>query len=373
MRLVRLGFMVGAAVLSVQATLQPLDLAGVQTPSTAPATPPSLGQAQGRQGGNPPGAPRPRREVLLIERGRIVAALPAKAVATPRRPRKLLIFDGSANHPSVPYADLAMQLMGEKTGAFTATISGDPSVLQAESLKQYDAVYLNNNVGTTVDVFGTPELRRGLLDYVSNGGGLVASHGASVASPNWKEFGELLGASGASHRESDEKAIVHIEDPSHPITRAFNGQPFELLDEFYRFQAPFSRERLRVLMTVDAASVNEQQGRCYGRCFRDDNDYAITWIRQEGKGRVFYTALGHNPDLFWDPRMLEMFLAGTQYALGDLDADATPKPRETRRVDQATGSAGFEWRNRFLARRINGWTTPHRDGSKTRKEARGQL
>ena len=127
--------------------------------------------------------------MLLIERGRIVAALPAKALATPRRPRKLLIFNGSANHPSVPYADLAMQLMGEKTGAFTTTISGDSSALQAESLQQYDAVYLNNNVGTQVDVFGTPELRQGLLDYVSNGGGLVASHGASVASPKWNEFG----------------------------------------------------------------------------------------------------------------------------------------------------------------------------------------
>ena len=188
MRLVRLGVMLGAAVLSAQATLQPLGLARVQTPSTAPATPTGLGQGQGRRGANPPGAPRPRREVLLIERGRIVAALPAKAVATPRQPRKLLIFNGSANHPSVPYADLAMQLMGEKTGAFTTTISGDPSVLRADSLKQYDAVYLNNNVGTQVDVFGTPELRQGFLDYVSNGGGLVASHGTSVASPNWKEF-----------------------------------------------------------------------------------------------------------------------------------------------------------------------------------------
>ena len=331
LRLVRLAFVLSAAVLTAQATLQPLGLAGAQTPSTAPATPPGPGQGQGRQGGTPPGAPRPRREVLLIERGRIVAALPAKAVATPRRPRKLLIFNGSANHPSVPYADLAMQLMGEKTGAFTTTISGDSSVLQADSLKQYDAVYLNNNVGTQVDVFGTPELRQGLLDYVSNGGGLVASHGTSVASPKWKEFGELLGATGASHRESDEKAIVHVEDPNHPITRAFGGKSFELIDEFYRFQAPFSRERLRVLLTVDPASVNEQQGRCYGRCFREDNDYAVAWIRQHGKGRVFYTALGHNPDFFWDPRMLEMFLAGTQYTLGDLDADATPKPRATRR------------------------------------------
>lgn len=286
-----------------------------------------------------PATPRPRREVLLIERAKIVAALPAKAPAAPRRPRKLLIFDGLANHPSVPYADLAMQLMGEKTGAFTATISGDVSALQADNLRQFDAVYLNNNVGTTVDVFGTPELRQGLLAYVSDGGGLVANHGTSVASPKWKEFGDLLGASGASHRESDEKAIVHIEDPSHPITRAFNGESFELRDEFYRFQAPFSRERLRVLMTVDAASVNEQQGRCYGRCFRDDNDYAVTWIRQEGKGRVFYTALGHNPDLFWDPRMLAMFLAGTQYAMGDLDADASPRPRRNPSSDAGRGGA----------------------------------
>ena len=108
----------------------------LQTPSIVSAPPPPLGEGQGRQGGSPPAAPRPRREVLLIERGRIVAALPARALAAPRRPRKLLIFDGSANHPSVPYADLAMQLMGEKTGAFTATISGDPSVLQADSLKQ---------------------------------------------------------------------------------------------------------------------------------------------------------------------------------------------------------------------------------------------
>jgi type 1 glutamine amidotransferase len=333
MRVVRLALalVLSAAVLPAHATLQPLGPAGVQTPSTAPAPPAAVSQGQGRQAGNPPGAPRPRREVLPIERGRIVAALPAKAPATPRQPRKLLIFNGSANHPSVPYADLAMQLMGEKTGAFTTTISGDPSVLQAESLKQYDAVYLNNNVGTQVDVFGTPELRQGFLDYVANGAGLVASHGTSVASPKWTEFGELLGATGASHRESDEKAIVHVEDPNHPITRAFGGKSFELIDEFYRFQAPFSRERLRVLLTIDPASVNEQQGRCYGRCLRDDNDYAVAWIRQHGKGRVFYNALGHNPDLFWDPRMLEMFLAGTQYALGDLDADATPKPRATPR------------------------------------------
>lgn len=326
MKRIPLALVLSAAVLSMES----LGWTGSQNPAGTPAVPATGEQGAGRQGGREgatPAAPRPRREVLLIERDKIIDALPAKAPATPRQPRKLLIFDGLANHPSVPYADLAMQLMGEKTGAFTVTISSDVSVLQADNLRQYDAVYLNNNVGTTTDVFGTPELRQGLLDYVRNGGGLVASHGTSVASPRWTEFGLLLGASGASHRESNEKAIVHIEDPKHPITRAFGGKSFTMRDEYYRFQEPFSRERLRVLLTVDAASVNQEQGRCYGRCFRDDGDYAVAWIRTEGKGRVFYNSLGHNPDLFWDPNMLQMFLAGTQWAMGDLDADVTPKRR----------------------------------------------
>jgi Trehalose utilisation len=169
MKLISVALALSVAVVSAEA----LNSAGLrELARTAPAADRSQSQV-----GNAPGAPRPRREILPIERAKIVAALPAKAPAKPRGPRKLLIFDGSANHPSVPYADLAMQLMGEKTGAFTTTISDDSSVLQAESLKQYDAVYLNNNVGTTNDVFGTPELRQGFLAYVSNGGGVVASHG----------------------------------------------------------------------------------------------------------------------------------------------------------------------------------------------------
>ena len=90
-----------------------------------------------------------------------------------------------------------------------------------------------------------------------------------------------------------------------------------------------------MLLSIDPIVTDMMQGRCYGQCLRDDNDYPVAWIRQHGKGRVFYTTLGHNPDLFWDPRMLAMFLAGTQYALGDLEADATPRPRGTSRFDTA--------------------------------------
>jgi type 1 glutamine amidotransferase len=269
-----------------------------------------------------------------------VAALPAKALVSPKKPRKLLVFDRQGifngrqygGHASIPHGNLVAQLMGEKTGAFTATQAMDSGAISAANLQQYDALYLNNTVG---DVFDTPEMRAALAAFVANGGGIVGNHGTSVASPNWAGFGEILGATGASHREPTEKATIVVEDPSHPIVRAFDGKPFEYVDEFYRLAAPYSRDKVRVLLSIDANATDMMQGRCFGQCLRDDNDYPVAWIRQAGKGRVFYTSLGHNPDVFWDPRMLQMFLAGIQYALGDLQADATPRPRGTAQFDAA--------------------------------------
>jgi type 1 glutamine amidotransferase len=302
-----------------------------------------------------PGAPvqaqqlRPRREVTPEERAKIEAALPAAALARPKKPRKLLVWDRQGiyngrpygGHGSIPHANLAAQLIGEKTGAFTATLSSDAAAISAANLQQYDAIYLNNTVG---DVFDTPDMRAAFLAFVARGGGIVGNHGASVASPDWPEFGEILGASGASHREPTEMATINIEDPTSPIIHAFDGKRFELADEHYRFGPQLARNKMHVLMSLDPVVTDMMQGRCFGRCLRDDNDYPVAWIRQHGKARVFYTTLGHNPDLFWNPRMLEMFLAGIQYALGDLDADATPRPRPTSQFDMAlAGMVGYDF------------------------------
>ena len=301
-----------------------------QAPATASQTQGTAAQPQ----------PPRRREVSPEDRTKIEAALPAKALARPKKPRKILVFDRQGiyngrqygGHASIPHANLAAQLMGEKTGAFTATLSSEPGAISEANLQQYDAVYLNNTVG---DVFDTPEMRAAVIAFVANGGGVVGNHGTSVASPQWTEFGEILGATGASHREPTEKATINIEDPTNPLMRAFDGKPFEYVDEFYRLGPPYSRDKVRVLLSIDPIVTDMMQGRCFGQCLRDDNDYPVAWIRQHGKARVFYTSLGHNPDVFWDPRMLTMFLAGIQYALGDLDADATPRPRGSTQFDAA--------------------------------------
>ncbi|MHC4440870.1 MAG: sugar phosphate isomerase/epimerase family protein [Planctomycetota bacterium] len=67
----------------------------------------------------------------------------------------------------------------------------------------------------------------------------------------------------------------------------------------------------------------------YGKVVREDNDYALAWVRQYGRGRIFYSTIAHNPYVFWDPKMLEFYLAATQFALGDLQAPTIPSAKLT--------------------------------------------
>jgi len=278
-------------------------------------------------------AAEPAPGVSPEERAKIGKAIPATAPATPKKPRKLLVFTLNVGygkgHRSIPHASLAFTLMGQKTGAFQTVISRDPEVFRPASLKQFDAVFLNNTVG---NLFTDVELRRSLLEYVSGGGGLLGVHGTSVAftkwddrgQEDWPEFAQMLGARGANHRINTEHVFIKLDDPGHPINRVFGGQSFAFRDEFFRFQEVYSRDRVRVLLSIHTAKTDMRQGAPAGKCDRADNDYALAWVRSHGKGRVFYSTIGHNPYVFWDRRMLEFYLAAIQFALGDLKAPTAP-------------------------------------------------
>ncbi len=270
------------------------------------------------------------------ERQRVEAAIPAKAFVQPRKPRRLLIFDlnvGYGGHNSIPTANLAFTRMGEKTGAFETVVSKDPSVFEPESLKKFDAVFLNNTVG---NLFQEPRLRQSLVEFVYGGGGLLGVHGTTVAftywpgaREDWPEFGIMLGARGANHRDSTEHVFVKLDDPSHPVNQPFGGKGFEYRDEFFRVHEAYSRDRVRVLLSIDTEKTDMNQGMARGNCVRADNDYAVAWVRQYGRGRVFYCTIAHNPYVFWDPKMLQFYLAATQFALGDLPAPTVPSAKLT--------------------------------------------
>ncbi len=272
-------------------------------------------------------------------RQRIDAAIPTQAFAKPRKPRKLLIFDlnvGYGGHGSIPTANTAFTLMGERTGAFKTVISKDPSVFKPESLKQFDAVFLNNTVG---NLFEDPGLRQSFLEFIYGGGGLLGVHGTSVAftrwpgaHEDWPEFGIMLGARGANHRNSDEHVFIKLDDPDHSVNQPFNGKDFDYRDEFFRVHEPYSRNRVRVLLSIDTDKT-KFQGQPRGNCFREDNDYALAWVRNYGRGRVFYSTIAHNPYVFWDPKMLQFYLAATQFALGDLAGPTIPSAKLTPAIE----------------------------------------
>jgi type 1 glutamine amidotransferase/HEAT repeat protein/sugar phosphate isomerase/epimerase len=259
----------------------------------------------------------------------IESALPRQAPAKPKQPRKLLVMDLNVAYPghrSIPEENLAIELMGKRTGAYDAVFSNDLDNLKYDKIGQFDAVFLNNTVGM---IFLDPEVRAGLLRFVREGGGLAGNHGVSHASMDWPEFGEMIGTWHGTHREATELATVKIDDPNSPLTAAFGGREFEYHDEYFRFPTgPYSRAKLHVLLSVDVAKTDMNQGRaCAQPCVRADNDYAVSWIQSYGKGRTFFLTLGHNPTLFTTPALAQFVLAGIQFILGDLEADTTPSAK----------------------------------------------
>jgi type 1 glutamine amidotransferase/sugar phosphate isomerase/epimerase len=255
----------------------------------------------------------------------IEAAIPRVAPAKPQKSRKLLIMDERGPHTVIPHANYALELLGKKTGAYEPVLSNDLDNLKYDKIRQFDAVMLNS---TEVDATADPAVREGLLRYVREGGGLGGIHAAAWTLAFWPEFMEMMGASQGPHR-APEKATWKIDDPDSPLTKTFGGQPFTYTDEYYRMTDTglqgtyYSRDKVHVLLSIDMAlSPDFYAGRV--PFIRKDNDYAISWIKGYGKGRVFYSGLGHMPDMFMQPKIGEHILAAVQFLLGDLPADTTP-------------------------------------------------
>lgn len=266
-------------------------------------------------------AERTEAELLPDSLAAIVQALPDRPIVPPRQERTLLVFNLSKGfvHTSIPWVNFAIARLGEKSGAFTTVVSGDTAMFEPERLAQYDAVLFNNNTG---EPFSDPDLRASLLAFVHSGGGVIGLHAATDGFFEWPEFGELMGGYFVNH-PWNEAVTLRIEEPEHPVTAPFGGSRYVVADEIYQFREPYSRDRLRVLISLDTADLDMQRD----GVLREDRDFAVSWVHAEGEGRVFYSSLGHRYEIFTDPVILRHWLAGIQYALGDLEADDAPRGR----------------------------------------------
>jgi hypothetical protein len=355
---------------------------------------------------------------------KMMAALPDKAPAKPRRPRKVLVLARAAGfvHSSIPLAAKTMDALGSKTGAWSTTITYDAADINTANLQQYDAIFLDSTTGCFLDdpddAKATEARRAALLAFIRGGKGIAAIHAASdsyhgsscgggggrgggpgaglaapmiaqgdknadqrlsreeftaladawfdkldpektgrVSQPDfgarfaaltpapagragnpapavpggqplWPEWNKIIGGYFKFHWNDPQLITVKIDDPKSPLTRMFNGQGFEIRDETYTFnQESFSRTNVHVLTSVDYAKMSDAD-KAKEPNPRTDQDYALSWIRREGKGRLFYEAHGHGERIYAMRPMLEHVLAGVQYVLGDLKADDSPSVKK---------------------------------------------
>ena len=271
-------------------------------------------------------------------------ALPLKASVKPEKPAKLLVFNLHKNrdrvsrgHPSIPYANYMLKLMGERTGAWETWFSRDTMIFQPEILQQFDALCFNNTAGV---LFDDPEMRDNLLEYVYSGRGFIGIHAAGATFcqypvyDQFPEFGEMLGGyeNGGHPWKPREWITLKLDEPDHPVNAAFQGKKFEVSDEVFQFLDHYTRDRLRILLSIDTTLTDMSMERRILPERRADGDIAISWVRNYGRGRVFYTSLGHNAHLNWNPVVLQHYLDGLQFALGDLYAPVVPSNRVTEAI-----------------------------------------
>ncbi len=283
--------------------------------------------------------------IPAVDRERIERATPDTLSARPQAPRKVLIFnlhltgkEVRPGHPSIPYGNYMFQVMGEKSGAYEVFFSRDPAVFKKDYLDQFDAVVFNNTAGVLTE---DEQLRNDLLDYVTQGGGFVGIHAAGATFCQWPrydffpQFGVMLGGfeSGGHPWKAYDWITLKVDEPEHPISRVFGRAHIDVSDEVFQFTDPYSRDRNRVVLSIDPRLTDMNPERRMLPERMADQDFAMSWVKRYGRGRVFYTSLGHNEHIFWNPPLIRHMLDGLQFAMGDLDGPTIPSSKVTPAVE----------------------------------------
>jgi uncharacterized protein len=184
-----------------------------------------------------------------------------------------------------------------------------------DTLKNFDCVLFF----TTGNPLTKQELED-LEDWVKAGGAFAGTHCATDTLYG-TTYGGLIGAYFDGHPWT-KKITVKVEDLKHAAAAGFTTGA-EIDDEIYQFQdTPYSREKLHIILSVDNSSIDVTKGK------RKDMDYAISWCQEYGKGRTFYTSLGHRKEVWKDERFQKHLIGGLKWAMKEAEGSAAPSAKQ---------------------------------------------
>ena len=252
--------------------------------------------------------------------------------STPSAPpfKKRILILGAAKgyeHDSITDAMATLWKLGRESGMWEAYLRTDYEWItkkkmdrNTKNLNDFDALVFANSTGE-MDL--DDQQKQDLLSFVHDDGkGFVGVHAALDSNYKWPEYAEMIGGWFDQHPWNTFDAPIILEDSSFPATRHF-PHAFMKRDEIYQAKQ-WSRDKVNVLMRLDEKKLNYEDN---PRIHRADRDFAIAWSKMYGKGRVFYSTLGHTAESWNDPDIQKMYFESIKWVLGLTEGSTSPHPK----------------------------------------------
>jgi hypothetical protein len=226
-------------------------------------------------------------------------------------------------HDSISAAMAAIYDMGKESGLWDTMLRTDTELLtkkdfggrNAKNLNYFDVIVF---ASTTDD-----QQKKDMMSFIHDDGkGFVGVHAALDTNYKWPEYGEMIGGWFDQHPWMTFNAPIINEAPDFPAVRHF-PHAFTKYDEIYQ-PKEWSRDKVNVLLSLDASKLDYNNPRVH----RQDHDFAVAWSKSYGKGRVFYSTLGHTEASWDDPDIKKMYFEAIKWTLymtdGSTESHAKP-------------------------------------------------
>ncbi|WP_435016175.1 ThuA domain-containing protein [Tundrisphaera sp. TA3] len=280
-----------------------------------------------------------RRRMMLAAGAALFAPAPLNRLFAAQKggpTRKVLFFTKSSGFPhsvvntedgSPAHAEKILTELGKEHG-FEVVASKDGRMFDPDKIGQWDAFAFETTGDLTKEgTDKTPPIsadgEKAFYDAILSGKGFVGIHCATDTFGHHRKRGaddpyiQMIGGEFAGHG-SQQKSKIRVASPDFPGAKAFGSDTFEIMDEWYT-QKNWADD-LHVILT----QVTEGMKKTGNDFYYSRPDFPETWARMHGKGRVFYTSMGHREDVWANPMFQGLLLGALGWATGRVDADVTP-------------------------------------------------
>jgi uncharacterized protein len=243
------------------------------------------------------------------------------ALAQAKSPKRLLVVTVTKGfrHSSIPTAEKVLSKIAEETGDFTIDFvrqsENDTEMkekMTMDNLQKYDGIVFANTTGD----LPLPD-KEGFFKFIKSGKAFIGMHSATDTFRGHTPldpYVEMIGGEFKTHPAGLQDVECLNQDPKHPACKHF-GPTFAVKDEIYILNG-FDGTKVHRLLSLDKHPASKEPG-----------DYPVAWCKDYGKGKLFYTSLGHAEAVWESPEYQKHVLGGIRWTLGLERGSAKPQQK----------------------------------------------